>query len=128
MLTYSQALFLGLVQGLTELFPISSLGHSVLIPALLQWKLDEHAQYFVLFLVATHLATALVLVAFFWQDWLKVAQGFVRLCIRFVTKGAFDSGDTYARLSWLLIVATIPAGMFQPTVGLLVARTIHQDH
>ena len=120
MLTYAQAFILGLIQGLTELFPISSLGHSVLIPALLHWQLDEHAQFFVLFLVTTHLATALVLLGFFWQDWLKIIQGFVRLCIRFVTKGAFDSGDTYARLAWLLVVATIPAGL----IGLIFQKKI----
>jgi undecaprenyl-diphosphatase len=116
MMTYTQALVLGLVQGLTELFPISSLGHSVLIPALLHWQLDEHAQFFVLFLVATHLATALVLLAFFWKDWVKVIQGFFRLVIT----RKVDQQDTYARLAWLLIIATIPAGL----IGLIFQNKI----
>jgi undecaprenyl-diphosphatase len=116
MLTYAQAFILGLLQGLTELFPISSLGHSVLIPALLNWQVDEHAEAFVLFLIATHLATALVLLAFFWRDWVKVIGGFFRLVI---TRTA-DAQDTYARLAWLIIVATIPAGL----IGLIFQNKI----
>ena len=107
MITYVQALILGLLQGFSELFPISSLGHSVLIPALLHWQLDEHSQTFVLFLVATHLATALVLLGFFWKDWMKVIAGFFRL----IEKREIGGHDTYARLAWLLIIATIPAGL-----------------
>ena len=110
MLTYAQATLLGLVQGLTELFPISSLGHSVLIPAILQWNVDQHAQPFVLFLIATHFATAIVLLAFFWRDWLKVTQGFFRLIGNFSSR-TVEAADTYARLAWLLILATIPAGL-----------------
>ena len=110
MLTYAQALILGLVQGLTELFPISSLGHSVLLPAILHWQIDQSAQPFVLFLIATHLATALVLLGFFWRDWIKVIQGFFRLVTNF-SSTKIDSSDTYARLAWLLIIATIPAGL-----------------
>src|SRR5665213_3821747 len=110
MLTYAQAIILGLVQGLTELFPISSLGHSVLIPAILHWNVDQHAEAFVLFLIATHFATALVLLVFFWRDWLKVIQGFFRLLTDFSSRKV-DSSDTYARLAWLLIIATIPAGL-----------------
>jgi len=107
MLTYSQALILGLLQGFTELFPISSLGHSVLIPALLNWPLNESSAQFVLLIVATHFATALVLIAFFWNDWMKIIGGFFRLIL---TRKA-DAQDTYARLAWLLIIATIPAGL-----------------
>jgi undecaprenyl-diphosphatase len=70
MMTLAQALFLGLLQGVTELFPISSLGHSVLIPALLHWQINESAPYFLTFLVATHFATALVLLGFFAKDWI----------------------------------------------------------
>jgi undecaprenyl-diphosphatase len=105
MLTYLQSIFLGLVQGITELFPISSLGHSVLIPALLNWKIDQGDPYFVSFLVLTHLATALVLLGFFWRDWVKVITGIVR---SLVTRSLVDP---YARLGWLLIVGTIPAGL-----------------
>ena len=116
MMTYAQACILGLIQGLTELFPISSLGHSVLIPALFHWQLDEHAQFFVLFLVATHLATALVLLGFFWKDWFKIIQGFFRLVIT----RKVEHHDTYARLAWLLVIATIPAGL----IGLIFQHKI----
>jgi undecaprenyl-diphosphatase len=116
MMTYTQALILGLIQGLTELFPISSLGHSVLIPALLHWPLDEHTQFFVLFLVATHLATALVLLGFFWKDWLRVLGGLYRL----VVERKIEQQDTYARLAWLLIIATIPAGL----IGLIFQKKL----
>ena len=111
MITYTQAIILGLVQGFTELFPISSLGHSVLIPALLHWQIDQSAESFVLLIVATHFATALVLLAFFWRDWLKVIQGFFRLVGTLAQRKEIDATDTYARLSWLLIIATIPAGL-----------------
>lgn len=107
MLSYTQAIILGLLQGLTELFPISSLGHSVLVPALLNWNVDEHAPFFIVFLVATHLATALVLIAFYFKDWLRIAGGLLRT----VFARPVDKRDTYARLAWLLIVATVPAGL-----------------
>ncbi len=118
MLTYVQAIVLGALQGIAELFPISSLGHTVLLPQLLHWPIDQSADFFVVFLVATHFATALVLLAFFWSDWWKIAFGFFR------SLGArrIPAGDTYARLSWLLIVATIPAGL----LGLLLDKTFEQ--
>jgi undecaprenyl-diphosphatase len=125
MITYAQALLLGLLQGIAELFPISSLGHSVLVPALLHWNIDEHAPYFLTFLVATHFATALVLLAFFAKDWLKIIQGFFRSLLN----RGIPVGDTYARLSWVIIVATVPAGiiglLFQSKIqALLAAPTI----
>ena len=76
-ITYGQAIVLGLVQGVTELVPISSLGHSVILPQLLGWDIHQNDAYFITFLVATHLATALVLLGFFWQDWVRVAKGFL---------------------------------------------------
>lgn len=121
MLTFTQAIILGLLQGFTELFPISSLGHSVLLPALLGWNLDQTASFFVVFLVATHLATALVLIAFYFRDWIRIAQGFLRSVIY----RRVASNDAYAKLAWLLIVATVPAGLlgliFQKKLGDLFA-------
>ena len=121
MLTITQAIILGLLQGVTELFPISSLGHSVLLPAVLHWDLDEHAPYFLVLLVATHLATALVLFFIFIKDWLLIAQGFLRS----VLARRIDPRDTYAKLAWMLIIATIPAGLlgllFQKKLELLFA-------
>jgi len=67
MITYIQAIILGALQGVTELFPISSLGHTVILPTLLGWHIDQSANSFVMFLVATHLATALVLIGFFFK-------------------------------------------------------------
>lgn len=116
MINYGQALLLGLLQGFAELFPVSSLGHTALIPAILHWNIDRASDSFVSFLVLTHLATALVLVGFFWNDWLKIACGLLRsLRAREV---AHD--DIYARLGWLLIVSTIPAGL----LGLLFEESL----
>ena len=106
MLTYFQAIVLGLLQGVTELFPVSSLGHSVILPALLGWNFDQTSSYFLPFLVLTHLATALVLLGFFWKDWVYIVQGILR---SFFTRKL--QGDPYARLGWLLIVGTVPAGL-----------------
>src|SRR3954452_12681718 len=68
-ISYFQAAVLGLLQGAAELFPVSSLGHSVIAPRLLGWDIHQSDDFFLTFLVATHLATALVLVGFFWRDW-----------------------------------------------------------
>ncbi len=106
MISYIQAIVLGALQGVTELFPVSSLGHSVIIPSLLGWNIDQNADPFVVFLVATHFATALVLLGFFWKDWVKIFQGFVRSIVFRKIKD-----DAYAKLAWLVIVATIPAGL-----------------
>ncbi len=68
LISYGQAIVLGLLQGVSELFPVSSLGHSVILPKLLGWNIHQNDKYFITFLVATHLATALVLLGFFWRD------------------------------------------------------------
>ena len=116
MITYLQSIILGAVQGITELFPISSLGHSVILPQIFGWNIDQHANYFLIFLVATHLATALVLLGFFFRDWALIVKGVVRsIKIR-----SIDSTDTYAKLGWLIIVSSIPAVIF----GLLLEDKI----
>jgi undecaprenyl-diphosphatase len=121
MITYAQAIILGLLQGFTELFPISSLGHSVLLPALLGWNLDQSAPYFLVFLVATHFATAVVLIIFYFKDWVRILQGFLRSIIY----RNVQQRDVYAKLAWLLVVATIPAAaigfIFQKKLGALFA-------
>ena len=66
MIGYGQAIVLGLLQGVSELFPVSSLGHSVILPKLLGWNIHQNDRFFITFLVATHFATALVLLGFFW--------------------------------------------------------------
>ena len=78
MITYGQAVILGLLQGISELFPVSSLGHSVILPKLLGWNIHQNDQYFLTFLIATHLATAIVLFIFFWHDWVRILRGLGR--------------------------------------------------
>src|SRR6516164_7691957 len=78
LISYPRAVILGLLQGVTELFPISSLGHAVILPQLLGWDIHQNAGYFLSFLVATHLATALVLLGFFWSDWVRIVKGMGR--------------------------------------------------
>ncbi len=114
MISYSQAVLLGLLQGASELFPISSLGHSVILPGLLGWHFDRDANYFLTFVVATHFATALVLFVFYWRDWLRIISGIFR--------SLRDRGieDADAKLGWLLVVSTIPAGI----VGLLFEEEV----
>jgi undecaprenyl-diphosphatase len=106
MLTSFQAAILGLLQGIAELFPISSLGHSIILPGLLGWSIDRNANYFLTFLVATHFATALVLFFFYFDDWDRIIRG----TLRSLRTGSLQ-GDPDARLGWLLVVGTFPAGL-----------------
>jgi undecaprenyl-diphosphatase len=115
LISYGQAVVLGLLQGFSELFPISSLGHSVILPRLLGWNIHQNDSFFVTFLVATHLATALVLLAFFRRDWARILRGLGR-SLRDREIGA----DTDARLGWLLVVGTVPAGL----LGLLLEHAL----
>lgn len=116
MISYIQALVLGALQGITELFPISSLGHSVILPAVLHWHIDQENNYFVLFLVATHFATAIVLLGFFLKDWILIVKGFFRS----VRQRKIEPNDIYAKISWLLIVGTVPAGI----IGFLLQKRL----
>ena len=112
MLSLRQALILGILQGVSELFPISSLGHSIILPALLGWTIDQNANYFLTFLVATHFATAAVLFLIYQDDWARIIRGTLRSIWR---RSLAENSD--AKLAWLLAVGTIPAGaigfMFQ---------------
>ena len=112
LITYPRAIILGLIQGVTELFPISSLGHAVILPRLLGWDIHQNDKYFLTFLVATHLATALVLLGFFWHDWVRIVKGLGRS----LRDRGIGPDDTDAKLGWLLVVGTIPAGI----LGLLL--------
>jgi undecaprenyl-diphosphatase len=106
-ISYLQAAILGLLQGTAELFPISSLGHSVILPRLLGWDIHQNDDYFVTFLVATHFATAVVLFVFFWSDWMRILAGMGRS----LRDRQIGVDDTDAKLGWLLVVGTIPAGL-----------------
>jgi undecaprenyl-diphosphatase len=112
LITYPQAIVLGLLQGVSELFPISSLGHSVILPSLLGWDIHQNDKYFLTFLVATHLATAIVLFFFFWRDWMRIFRGLGRS----LRDREISADDPDAKLGWLLIVGTIPAGILGLTL------------
>lgn len=116
LLSYGQAIVLGLLQGVSELFPISSLGHSVILPRLIGWDIHQNDQYFITFLVATHLATALVLLGFFWRDWVRIVRGLGRS----LRDRGIAPADTDAKLGWLLVIGTIPAGL----LGLLLEHAL----
>jgi undecaprenyl-diphosphatase len=115
-ISYFQAVILGLTQGVSEPFPVSSLGHAVVLPKLAGWDIHQNDPFFLTFLVATHLATALVLLAFFWKDWVRVVKGLWR-SLRAREIGA---DDVDARLAWLLVVGTIPVGI----LGLLLQKPL----
>jgi undecaprenyl-diphosphatase len=108
-LSYFQAVVFGLLQGVTELFPISSLGHSVLLPGWLGWhglvKAQSTESFFLAFLVAVHVGTALALVVFFRHDWVRI----IGALFRTFGKRRIDTPDE--RLAWLLVAATIPTGL-----------------
>ncbi|HEX8965776.1 MAG TPA: undecaprenyl-diphosphate phosphatase [Patescibacteria group bacterium] len=107
MLSYFQALVFGLVQGVTELFPISSLGHSVVLPKIFGWNINQNDPFFLTFLVATHTATALVLFLFFFKDWIRIIKGIFRS----LKEREIKESDADAKLGWLLVVGTVPAGI-----------------
>jgi undecaprenyl-diphosphatase len=119
MLTFFQAIVLGVLQGVTELFPISSLGHSVILPQLLGWTdvvVAQSAQesYFLAFLVGLHVATALALLFFYRATWARIVRGMLAS----LRTRRIETSD--ARLGWLLVVATIPAGI----AGLLLEHAL----
>jgi undecaprenyl-diphosphatase len=105
--TFLQAMLLAVLQGFSELFPISSLGHTVLVPALLHWRIDRSDPTFLAFVVALHLGTALALVVFYWQDWRAIVRAFVGTIVR----GRIGD-DRDERTAWLLVFGTIPVAIF----------------
>jgi undecaprenyl-diphosphatase len=120
-LTYLEAAVVGLVQGVTELFPVSSLGHNVLIPALVggSWARDLNVAAaespYLAFIVGLHVATAIALLIYFWRDWVRIVRGFFS-SLRQLTRPAegttrwmLQSADE--QLAWLIILATIPVGL-----------------
>jgi undecaprenyl-diphosphatase len=109
-LTYFQAIVLGLLQGATEPFPVSSLGHTVLFPTLFGWnKLvdaqSEQESFWLAFVVMLHVGSALGLLAYYWRDWVQIVRAFFR------TLSTRRVQTSTERLAWLIIVASIPAGI-----------------
>lgn len=106
-MTFIQALTLALLQGVSELFPVSSLGHTILVPALLRWtNIDRSAPSFLAFVVVLHLGTALALVAFYRREWYAI----VRALVTSIVRGRL-SDDPQERVGWRLVVGTIPVGL-----------------
>ena len=110
-----QAMLLAVLQGVSELFPISSLGHTVLIPALLRWHVDEGSESFLAFVVVLHLGTALALIVFYRKDWVAI----VRALIASIVRGKM-SDDKNERVAWLLVAGTIPVGV----LGVLLESSV----
>jgi undecaprenyl-diphosphatase len=120
-LSYLQAIVIALVQGVTELFPVSSLGHSVLVPAWFggSWETlvtqssqaSSESSFYLAYIVALHCATALALLWFFRLDWIRIVRGFLRSSARTVRERQFSVADSDERLAWLIVIATIPVGL-----------------
>ena len=110
-LTYLEAGVVGLVQGISEMFPVSSLGHNVLIPALIggSWAKDLNVAApespYLAFIVGLHVATAIALLIYFWRDWVRIVGGFFSS----LRDRRVQTADQ--KLAWLIILATIPVGL-----------------
>jgi undecaprenyl-diphosphatase len=127
-LTYLEASVVGLIQGVTELFPVSSLGHNVLIPALLggSWATDLNVSSpespYLAFIVGLHVATAIALLIYFWRDWIRIIRGFG------TSVRARKVETTDQKLAWMVILATIPVGLvglfFEHDFRVLFAKPI----
>ncbi|HKE36130.1 MAG TPA: undecaprenyl-diphosphate phosphatase, partial [Candidatus Baltobacteraceae bacterium] len=106
-MTFTQALLLALLQGVSELFPVSSLGHTILVPAVLHWtNIDRSAPSFLAFVVVLHLGTAVALVLFYRREWAAI----VRALVVSVVRGRL-SDDPEECVGWRLVVGTIPVGI-----------------
>jgi undecaprenyl-diphosphatase len=110
-MTYPEAMIVGLIQGVTELFPVSSLGHNVLLPAIIggSWANDlsvsKAESPYLAFIVGLHVATAIALLIYFWKDWVRIFRGFLS-SIRDRDVTTVDQ-----KLAWMIILATIPVGV-----------------
>ena len=120
-LTYAEAGFVGLLQGITELFPVSSLGHAVLIPALVggQWAQDLNVSKaespYLAYIVGLHVATALAMIIYFWRDWLRIIKAFFVSLRHFALPepgtARWELQGADQKLAWMIILATIPVGL-----------------
>jgi len=120
-LTYAEAGVIGLLQGITELFPISSLGHAVLIPAIIggNWARDldvsKAESPYLAFIVGLHVATATAMIIYFWRDWLRIIKGFFASIGHVISPAPgtrrFQPQNTDQMLAWMIILATIPVGL-----------------
>ena len=120
-MSYLQAFVIALIQGVTELFPVSSLGHSVLVPAWIggSWQSlvtqssqpNSESSFYLSYVVALHCATALALMWFFRADWARVIRGFLRSLRRSLHQRRLAVAGSDERLAWMIVFATIPVGL-----------------
>ncbi len=120
-MSYLQAIVIALTQGATELFPVSSLGHTVIVPGWIggSWKTlvtqssqgDSGSSFYLAFIVALHVATALALLWFFRADWVRIIRGFLRSVRRSIDRRQIEIDGSDERLAWLIVIATIPVGI-----------------
>jgi undecaprenyl-diphosphatase len=113
-MSLSYLLFLSVLQGVTELFPVSSLGHTLLVPAMAGMHIDRHAPQLLPFLVALHLGTAIALLLYFRKRWVELTVGFYNS-----VRGRRNQDG---HMAWALIAGTIPAGL----IGLLLRKPLEQ--
>ena len=137
-MSYLQAIVIALVQGVTELFPVSSLGHSVLLPAWLggSWETmveqssqpNSESSFYLAYIVALHVSTAIALLVFFRADWVRIIAGFFRSAARSIRERRLIAADSDERLAWLIVFATIPVGLtglaFEHTLRTIFAKTL----
>jgi undecaprenyl-diphosphatase len=110
LITTFQAIVLGVLQGISELFPISSLGHTVLFPSLFGWHnivkwQSQPESPWLAFIVMLHVGSAVGLLIYFWRDWVEIVKAF------FQTLKKRRADTPTERLAWLIIVASIPVGI-----------------
>jgi undecaprenyl-diphosphatase len=127
--SYLQAFVIALIQGVTELFPVSSLGHSVLLPAWFggSWQSmvtqsseqNSESSFYLAYIVALHCATALALMWYFRADWVRILRGFFRSLPRSLRERRLAVADQDERLAWMIVLATIPVGL----TGVLLEHT-----
>jgi undecaprenyl-diphosphatase len=120
-MSYLQAFVIALVQGVTELFPISSLGHSVLVPAWIggSWhtlvsqssEASSESSFYLAYIVALHCATALALLWYFRADWVRIIGGFFRSVLHSVRQRRLIIEGRDQKLAWMIVIATIPVGL-----------------
>ena len=121
LITTFQAIVLGILQGVSELFPISSLGHTVLFPTLFRWHnivvwQSQPESPWLAFVVMLHVGSAVGLIIYFWRDWLAIIKAF------FATLRKRRADTPTERLAWLIITATIPVGI----LGLLLEKVVRE--
>jgi len=115
MITFIQAIILALFQGVSELFPVSSLGHSVIIPAILKWNLSQDSTTYLAFLVMLHLGTCAALFTFYYKEWIQIIKALYKSITSKKMAGTYEE-----HLGWLLVIGTIPVGI----AGVLLEKRV----